>query len=95
MSLREHARNWLGIDYLDQRINRGNAEMNDIGRTLTKLRTHLQIHNDAIARIITKLDQHLARDPQSPEMRAESAEISKLALERIAAEAAARAPYNY
>jgi septal ring factor EnvC (AmiA/AmiB activator) len=85
------------------------AELQDCRNDLDAIRTQLAHINSNIrmmntkigtilpglARVVAKLDAQYARDPQSPEMKAESDRLTEETIRRLEAEQAVRDQYGY
>lgn len=96
MNLQDSIRKWLGISDMLRTTQKINADVDDLDKDIRRLRQDQIIQSAALARIVAKVDPHYATqgDELSPERRAESDRISKMAIDRLYAEAKARDAYN-
>lgn len=95
MNLQHHIRKWLGIDSIianQQNIWREQAHLH---RKIDNLRTQISTITPGLGRVIAKLDPQVARDEQSPAMRAESDALAEQVIRRFNAEQAVRDQYGY
>jgi|HubBroStandDraft_2_1064218.scaffolds.fasta_scaffold166512_2 hypothetical protein len=94
MNLRTLIRKWLGIENVLVKLISISIEQQMLHTELRRVHMNIITHHDALGRIIAKLDPLYGVDEQDPARRAESDRISRQAMERLEAEAKARAPYN-
>ena len=89
MNLRERIREWLGISVLRSEAAYINNKLDGIDARLRKIDRQVSAITPGLGRIISKLDTQFARNPLSPDMKAESDVITEREIDRIKREDAA------
>lgn len=94
MTIRDHIREWLGINEALRAQRHERELLLAFSERLGTVQTQLQAIGPGLGRVIAKLDAKFVESEHSDERRAESDRIGEEVLKRLNAEAAARAPYN-
>lgn len=101
MSIRDSIQSWLGITDSFGYIKKLNSDFDefyrdqrDIKADIVKMKSELVIHNQALARIIAKLDPIYPQSEISPERRAASYEIALRVMNKLYSETTISRQYD-
>lgn len=88
--MKQAIRRWLGIEELHTKVDEYSKFIGLTNVNIGSIRNQLEVTNEALGRIIAKLDPMFAIPEDDPARRAESDRIGREAIRKMAAEVQVR-----